>query len=99
MMYSNQPLKMPRLSHNKGKIRNKRRLRLHQRVAAKAPANEEAFDAQESLEDQQDMITPQKLAAIIIALASQEPLDFQEDSVTVQDLDLFGAEPDELFTY
>jgi hypothetical protein len=98
-MYSNQPLKMPRLSHNKGKIRNKRRQRLHQRVAAKAPANEEAFDAQESLEDQQDMITPQKLAAIIIALASQETLDVQEDSVTVQDLDLFGAEPDELFTY
>ena len=59
---------MPRLSHNKGKIRNKRRQRLHQRVAAKAPANEEAFDA-------------------------------QEYRVTVQDLDLCGAEPDELFTY
>ena len=99
MMYSNQLLKMPRLSHNKGKIRNKRRQRLNQRVAAEAPATEEAFDAQESLEDQHDMITPQKLAAIIIALASQEPLDVQEDSVTVQDLDLFGAEPDELFTY
>ena len=104
-MYSNQPLKMPRLSHNKGKIRNKRRQRLHQLVTAEAPAIHEVFDAQEPpedeenmlIEDEENMLTPEQLAAIIIAFDAQEPLKDQENRVTVQDLERFGPETHKFF--
>ena len=97
MMYSNQLLKMPRLSHNKGKIRNKRHQRLHQLVTAEAPAIHEAFDAQEPLEDEENMLTPEQLAAIIIAFDAQKPLDNPENRVTVLDLVRFGPETHKFF--
>ena len=103
-----QHLKMPRLSHNKGKIRNKRlqRLqRLHQLVTAEARANDQAFDAQEPpedeenvlIEDEENMLTPEQLAAIIIAFDAQEPIKNPENSVTVQDLVRFGPETHKFF--
>lgn len=108
MMYSNQPLKMPRLSHNKGKIRNKRlqrRQRLHQLVTAESPAIHEAFDAQEIhedeenmlIEDEENMLTPEQLAAIIIVFDAREPIKNPENSVTVQDLVRFGPEAHTFF--
>ena len=74
---------MPRLSHNKGKMRIKKMQRLHQKVTAAAQASDE----------DQDMLTPDELAAIVIALDAhdaEQPLEDQENMVSVEDLELIS---------
>ena len=78
---------MPRLSHSKSKIRLKR---LQERAAAESAAAESDDDMLTPDGDMLDgeMLTPQELAAIVIALDAPEPPAVPID--TVEEIIEFG---------
>jgi hypothetical protein len=80
------PFTMPRLSRKKSKIRNKRLQKL-------AAAEKRASD------DEQDMLTPEELTAIVTVLGTQvdEDQENPEISPSAENLDRFGAEAQTFF--
>jgi hypothetical protein len=85
---------MPKLSHSKSKIRHKKMQRLQQRAAAQSGGDMLTPVQVDIVTDDADaefILSPDELAAIVIALDPPEPPAVQADSDTDDDIAEFGS--------